>query len=86
MATICFDVNGTLVSERGPRYEIIQILLTLKSLGHEVFVWSAGGADYAEEWVQRLGLGVPALMKGQIHPDIAVDDGERGLGTVDLRV
>ena len=86
MLTICFDVNGTLVIPEGPRYEIIQILLTLKRLGHTIYVWSSGGVTHSEEWVARLGLGVPVIEKGSITPDIAVDDMESGLGVVDLKV
>lgn len=86
MTTICFDVDGTLITPQGPRYDIIHMLLTLKNLGHQVYVWSGGGQEYAEGWVSQLGLGVPALRKGEIRPDIAVDDGETGLGIVDLKV
>ena len=86
MLTICFDVAGTLVKPEGPRYDIIQILLTLKSLGHTVYVWSSGGVTFSEEWVMRLGLDVPVIEKGSITPDIAVDDEETGLGVVDLKV
>lgn len=86
MTTICFDVDGTLVTERGPRYDVIHMLLTLKALGHEVYVWSGGGADYAAGWVRRLGLGVPTVSKGDLDPDIAFDDAEVGLGTVTVQV
>ena len=86
MLTICFDVDGTLITPQGPRYEIINLLMTLKQLGHTIYVWSGGGADYAEYWVKNLGLDVPALPKGEIKPDIAVDDAEVSLGVVDLKV
>ncbi len=57
---IAFDVDGTLIKKTRdadvPRYEIIQVLLTLESLGHVVFVWSGGGVDYATQWCYKLGL------------------------------
>lgn len=86
MLTICFDVDGTLVTPEGPRYDIIHLLIILKKLGHTIYVWSGGGTTHSEEWVWKLGLDVLTIEKGSITPDIAVDDGETGLGIVDLKV
>lgn len=87
---VCFDVDGTLITmgmeEPTPRYEIIQLLKWFQQ-AHKVFVWSGGGIDYAQRWVQKLGLGCEVIDKGSIVPDIAFDDmdGAR-LGRVTVRV
>ena len=86
MLTICFDVDGTLITPQGPRYDVIHMLFTLKALGHTIYVWSGGGVEYAEAWAAQLGLGVPVLEKGALMPDIAVDDDAVTLGTVNLKV
>lgn len=54
---IAFDVDGTLISYGDkPRRDIIQMLITLSSLGNRIIVHSGGGKDYAEMWVRRLFL------------------------------
>lgn len=75
---IAFDVDGTLIHPDGsPRYEIIQMLLTFRKLGHFIIVWSGGGIGYAEHWVNKLGLFnevVSIVEKGSVPVDIAIDD------------
>lgn len=54
---ICFDVDGTLIDyDTTPRGDIIDLLLAFRNGGFNIFVWSGGGAGYAERWVERLGL------------------------------
>lgn len=81
---ICFDIDGTLITEEHdpkPRYDIINLLRWFKNNGHTVFVWSGGGVDYAEMWVRKLGLDVKVLPKDRrmMKLDIAVDDCEAEL-------
>ena len=93
--TICFDVDGTLIHQSGdlcdtPRYEIIQLLKTFHSLGHNIYIWSGGGVQYAEHWVNKLGLPGKVIEKGSVQPHIAVDDmaheSEFNLGVINLSV
>lgn len=88
MTIICFDVDGSLINlkDDSPRYDIIQLLLTFKRLGYNVRVWSGGGVEYAQRWVEKLGLDVPVVDKGSITPDIAFDDEAVKLGVINLRV
>lgn len=92
---IAFDVDGTLIhkdQETGidiPNYRVIDFLTHFDWIHHtEIFVWSGGGIDYAQHWVDKLGLQdtVKVVAKGSFIPDIAVDDEEVELGKVNLRV
>jgi trehalose-6-phosphatase len=107
MAKIAFDIDDTLWKidvkhkRQVPDYDLIQVLRWFVANGDEVFVWSAGGMDYAQTIVDKLGLtdhvtviqknGV--LMKDLRGPawkeqpmDIAFDDVEVGLATVNVKV
>lgn len=59
---IAFDVDDTLwkinVKHRRqePDYDLIQVMRWFISNGDEVFVWSAGGIDYAQTIVDKLGF------------------------------
>ena len=87
---IAFDVDGTLVKGDVPRYEVINLLISLRKLtGSEIYVWSGGGVSYAEMWVRKLGLSSyveGVIAKGSEEVDIAVDDMDAYLGKVTLRV
>lgn len=92
---VAFDVDGTLIHQSGelcdtPRYNIIQMFKMFESLGHEMFIWSGGGVDYATHWANKLGLKAQIVAKGSFKPDIAVDDmaheSEFNLGTVSIPV
>lgn len=95
--TVAFDVDGTLIHQAGdlcdtPRYKVIELLRHLHTLRCHIYVWSGGGVDYAEHWVQKLGLAgmVAVVAKGSFVPDIAVDDmaheSEFNLGKVNIAV
>lgn len=88
-----FDVDGTLIkrTDNGdvPRYEVIQLLKTLQSFGHMIFVWSGGGEDYARMWSEKLGLlpDVRILPKSKNYDiDIAFDDHATQLAKIDVIV
>ncbi len=89
--TIAVDVDGTLIHLTGekedtPRYDVIRLFHLLESFGYEMYVWSGGGEDYAQNWVNRLGLSAKVVEKKSFVPDIAIDDEEDNLGKVTLRV
>ena len=77
---IAFDVDGTLIYQDGhladtPRYEIIQMYKTLQAQGHDMYVWSGGGMNYAGEWTHKLGLIATVIEKEEGQDiDLAFDD------------
>jgi len=84
---IAFDVDGTLITfQDTPRYEIIQLFHTLSNLGNRMIIWSGGGVDYATRWAEKLGLKADIYDKGQYFVDIAFDDEDVKLGTINLKV
>lgn len=91
---ICFDIDDTLYKirldrrDQVPDYDLIQVLRWFHKNGDEVFVWSAGGIDYAETFVKKFGLDdlVTVVTKGSFKPDIAFDDCETNLAKVDVRI
>lgn len=80
-----------------PDYDLLQVLRWFVNNGDEVFVWSAGGEDYARNFVNKFGIeGVSVIRKmhtdkegvgtGMHVMDIAFDDCETRLAKVDIRV
>ena len=67
------------------------LLESLVDAGHEVFIWSAGGVPYAENFIHRfaprLKGSVGILEKGKGHDiDICFDDQEVDLAKINLRI
>lgn len=92
---VAFDIDDTLWKIRKdhrdqvPDYGLIAVLLWFVNNGDKVFVWSAGGVEYAKSVVRRLGLDdvVEVIPKGKREGiDIAFDDAETGLAKVDIGV
>jgi len=97
---IAFDCDDTLWKidmKRGmqvPDYDLIQVLRWFHQNGDNVYVWSAGGMDYAKDIVRKLGLsdwvhGVipkPPLYGNDPKIDIAFDDSEITLGKSNVLV
>lgn len=86
---VAFDVDGTLIDIFGrPRYEVIDYLKSCIKLGMEVFVWSGGGMEYAENRTRSLALDefIFIAQKGSFVPDIVIDDEEVRLGLVNIKV
>lgn len=71
-----------------PDYDLIQVLKWFHSNGDTIYFWSAGGMDYCQVIVDKLGLNTygTVIEKGSIRPDLAFDDAETGLATVDIKV
>lgn len=94
--TIAFDIDDTLWKIRAeegfmdqvPDYDLIQVLRWFVQNGDTIYFWSAGGTDYCQTIVTKLGLDDlgTVIEKGSIKVDIAFDDQETNLGTVDVRV
>ncbi len=95
---IAFDIDDTLWKIRGapyfdqvPDYDLIQVLRWFYNNGDEVFVWSAGGIDYALQIVRKLGLNdmVKVLPKGdhsKLKMDITFDDESVAIGITNIKV
>lgn len=95
---IAFDVDGTLINpDNTPRYDVINFLNVLDLVNNgfkpvEFIVWSGGGVDYANQWVEKLGLrnqllnSLRVIAKGSEEVDIAIDDQEVTLGKVNIQV
>jgi len=99
---IAFDIDDTLWKivknpksnkhMQVPDYDLIQVLRWFYNNGNEVFVWSAGGLDYAQVIVDKLGLHemVTVIPKnnydGKTEIDIAFDDFDTKLATVDVKI
>lgn len=93
---VAFDIDDTLWKVRNfeghfdqiPDYDLIQVVRWFWKNGDEVIFWSAGGMDYCEKIVTKLGLNSYGVVmeKASFKPDIAFDDCETNLATVDVRV
>lgn len=100
MKKIVFDIDNTLYKirleqrDQVPDFDLIQVLKWFYNNGDEVYVWSAGGVDYAKTFVRKLGLDeyVTVIMKrdyktdDEPEMDIAFDDCETNLAKVDILV
>jgi len=91
---VAFDVDGTLIRNTNPNrvhgvpenddvpnVEVINLLMLLSKFKNiKIVVWSGGGEQYAQTWVNRLSLNkyvwkVTGKVGAQIpKPDIAIDD------------
>lgn len=91
---IAFDVDDTLIipsvvtqSTDIPNYETIAIYRWFQAQGCRMVIWSGSGVDWAERWGEKLGLKPDEIrVKGQGHVDIAFDDMEVKLATVNVKV
>ncbi len=66
---------------QAPDYDLIQVLRWFHQNGDKIYVWSAGGVDYAKMIVTKLGLNgiVEVIPKGEfgaknIDIDLTFDD------------
>ena len=91
---IAFDIDDTLFKirldkrDQVPDFDLFQVLRWFHQNGDDVYVWSAGGIDFATNFVRRMGIDdiVTIIRKGAIRVDIAFDDMETDLATVDVKV
>jgi phosphoglycolate phosphatase-like HAD superfamily hydrolase len=106
MINIAFDVDDTLWKVRWelrngiaipcgqiPDYEVIHTLIFHYKNGEKIYVWSAGGVDYARSVCEKLGLSdmVEVVRKDQVTADalqidLTYDDQEVTLGKVNIRI
>jgi len=73
---VFFDVLGTLLSEEGaPRPRAREAFLELKESGHDLYLWSSGGAGYAATAAELLGVAdlVEGCFDKRSEPGVPVD-------------
>lgn len=80
-----------LVGEQKPNYPILNLLMDLSKLESiEIYIWSAGGIEYAQRWVERLGIEeyiTGIIDKSKFHEmDICFDDNDVVLAKVNILV
>lgn len=96
---VSFDIDDTIwkVNEKmrrqEPDYKLINVLLWFVENGDNVFVWSAGGMDYARIITAKLGLDEyvkvipkPDLGSQNRKIDLCFDDSEVGLANATVLV
>jgi hypothetical protein len=73
---VFFDVLGTLLTEEEvPRPRAREAFLVLKEGGHDLYLWSSGGAGYAAVAAELLGVAdlVSDYFSKRSEPDVPVD-------------
>lgn len=92
---IAFDVDDTLLipsvasgfGRDTPNYETIAIYQWFQNQGHTMIIWSGSGIDWAITWAEKCGLKADEFpIKGSVPVDIAFDDMDVKLGTVNVKV
>lgn len=86
---IAFDIDGTLVKlDNTPNYGVIDYLRLFQRDHHRIIVWSGGGVEYAQHWVEKLGLkNVEVNIKSKdLGVDICFDDEFVDLAKVNIKV
>lgn len=96
---VAFDIDDTIwkVNEKmrrqEPDYKLINVLLWFVENGDNVYIWSAGGVDYAKMIAAKLGLDEyvrfipkPDLYGKDATIDLCFDDSEVALGRTNVIV
>lgn len=74
---VAFDVQGTLIGHNADA--VVRFFRFLQTRGHEMYVWSFGGAPMARDAIKRCGLFKTMAMAKITRPretdmDVAIDD------------
>lgn len=93
---IAFDVDDCIIipsvvtgTTEVPNYDTIAIFRWFQAQGHEMYIWSGSGIDWATRWAEKLGLQATIIPKHNpwnIPIDIAFDDCDVELGKVNVKV
>jgi len=96
---VAFDIDDTIwkvntkMRRQDPDYKLINVLLWFVENGDNVYVWSAGGIDYAKTITAKLGIDEyvrvipkPDLGKQDRKIDLCFDDSEVGLARTNVIV
>lgn len=103
---IAFDIDDTLIipsvatglDRDTPNYETIAIYRWFQAQGHEMYLWSGSGIDWAKTWGEKLGLVPFTVIPKQKHYedpaslcrlayiDVAFDDCDVDLAKVNIKI
>lgn len=104
---IAFDIDDTILvpsvvagfGNDTPNYETIAVLRWFQAQGHEIYLWSGSGTDWAQRWGEKFGLQPFTVIKKEkeivyedmgFSPrpfiDIAFDDCDVDLAKVNVKV
>lgn len=93
---IAFDIDDTILvpsvvagfGNDTPNYETIAVLRWFQAQGHEIYLWSGSGMDWAQRWGEKFGLQPFTVLPKEKNPeiDIAFDDCDVDLATVNVKV
>lgn len=93
---IAFDIDDTLLvpsvatgfGNDTPNYDTVAIYKWFQAQGHEMFLWSGSGVDWATTWGEKLGLQPFTVIRKekQEKMDIAFDDCDVDLAKVNVKV
>lgn len=93
---IAWDIDDTLIvpsvatgNDRDtPNYENIAVFKWFQAQGHEMFLWSGSGTDWAWTWGDKLGLHPFKVLQKQKNSDIDIsfDDMDVDLAKVNVHV
>lgn len=96
MIKVAFDIDDTLWRcrystgklDQVPDFDLLHVLMWFVKNGDDVIVWSAGGVDYAQQFVRKMGIddSVRVIRKGSEQVDLAFDDQEVNLGKANVLV
>lgn len=98
MKHIAFDIDNTLHKviespdgkfHQVPDYDLIGVLRWFANNGDQVYIWSAGGVDYATAFAQKFGLDklVTVIPKeAGTNMDLCFDDQEVTLAACNIQV
>ena len=73
---VFFDVLGTLLTgDESPRPRAREAFLRLREQGHDLYLWSSGGAGYAAAAAELLGIAdlVAGCFDKRQEPNVPVD-------------
>jgi phosphoserine phosphatase len=85
------EVDGRVVGDQVPDFDLINVLRWFATNGDDVYVWSAGGVLYAQQIVDKLGLTdlvivIPKQHDPHYQIDLAFDDEPVTLGLANCRI
>jgi hypothetical protein len=93
---IAFDIDDTIIIPSvatgsqldTPNYDTIAIYKWFQKQGHNMFLWSGSGMDWAETWGNKLGLMPFTVIPKQRNEDIdiAFDDCDVQLAEINIKV
>lgn len=98
---IAFDIDDTLLvpsvatgfGNDTPNYDTVALFKWFQEQGHEMFLWSGSGNDWATTWGDKLGLQPFTVVRkekyvrdGVVVMDIAFDDCDVDLAKVNVKV